>query len=290
MFPKCFSLIFASLTLSLQPLIAQKESAQDRSIPKTDPLFSGLHTLSIHVRDTITHDSVFHFLADELNLPVYYYPLTMGKRKYAGLYAGNLVLEPCGPYSNFFYASDDFRAIFFGLTFEPYKSIFHTANALLERKISFEAGDNYVYLKDSLLCGENITISFMDKGDERTGDIRKKDSLRHELTTRSKNELGIEYIKEIQIGYKDNAGLERWKKFLSPNEMAYNEIGMLSNLLEIHFVNSNIKEVQSITFKVRSLEKARQYLEKNNLFGRITADKIQLNTFRTFGLSIFISE
>ena len=137
---------------------AQKESAPESIIDKTIPLFSGLHTLSIHVRDTITHDSVFHFLADKLKLPVYYYPVTSGQRKYAGVYAGNLVLEPCGPYSNFSYATDDFRAIFFGLTFEPFESISLSAMGLTDRKINHQAGDSYIYLQnDSTLCGDNIT-------------------------------------------------------------------------------------------------------------------------------------
>ena len=283
-------LIITSLIISLQPLIAQDGSARDTSIPKTDPVFSGLHTLSIHVRDTITHDSVFRFLADKLKLPVYYYPLSYGKRKYAGVYAGNLVLEPCGPYSNFKYASNDFRAIFFGLTFEPYKSTSHTANELAGRRISIEAGEDYIYLKDSVLCGENITISFMDKGNDRINDKRTMDSLRYAMTTNPDNELGIEYISEIQIGYKDNSNLMKWKEFMSPLKLADNEIWEESNLPEIHMYKSDIKEVKSITFKVRSLEKAKKYLVNNNLSGRITSDKIQLNTAMTFGLTIFISE
>jgi hypothetical protein len=283
-------LIITSLIISLHTLIAQEGSTHDFSIPNSDPVFSVLHTLSIHVRDTITHDSVFLFLTDKLKLPVYYSPIIYGKRKYAGVYAGNLVLEPCGPYSNFKYASNDFRAIFFGLTFEPYKSISQTANGLATKKISSEVGEDYIYLKDSLLCGENITISFMDKGDERANDKLKMEILRYALTTRPENELGIEYISEIQIGYKDNYNLMKWKEFMSPLKLADSETLEGNNLPEIHFCKSNIKEVQSITFKVRSLEKAKKYLANNNLLGRTTSDKIQLNTARTFGLTIYISE
>jgi hypothetical protein len=44
--------------------------------------------------------------------------------------------------------------------------------------------------------------------------------------------------------------------------------------------------VQSITFKVKSLEKAKRYLLKNNLAGSFIDNKIQLNKSKTFGLSI----
>jgi len=272
--------------------LAQKESAQSTEIAKTNVLFSGLHTLSIHIRDTITHDSVFHFLTDKLKLPVYYYPLSYGKRKYAGVYAGNLVLEPCGPYSDYSYAAEDFRAIFFGLTFESFESLSTASMDLAHRKIQHQLlGDGAIYLqKDSALCGDNITISFMDKKDARTIDKRIIDSLQNAIKADTENEPGIEYVKEIQIGYNDSCNLQKWKELIKPLELTDNGIWKESKTLELHFIRSNIKEVQSITFKVRSLEKAKLYLLKNNLIGNIIDNKIQLNKAQSFGLSMYLTE
>lgn len=314
-FLKYLSLILLGLMMLFQTNLAQKESAGDPVIPKYIPLFSGLHTLSIHVRDTITHDSVFHFLVDKLKLPVYYYPVTYDKRKWVGVYAGNLVLEPCGPYSNYLYGSNNFRAIFFGLTFEPYQSISLSAMGLNNRKINHQDGDTYIYLqKDSILCGDNITVSLMDRGVIKTFDKRIMDSLRYAMNgnTETKykvfsdrdngemptsytcvnyyNELGIEYVKEICIGFKDPSNLQKWKELISPFKLIDNEIWKVSNLLEFHFIKSNIKEVQSITFKVKSLEKAKQYSVKNNLFGSFVDNKIQLDKAQAFGLSIYLTE
>jgi hypothetical protein len=298
----------------LQNNLAQKETAQDSIVTQTIPLFSELHTLSIHVRDTITHDSVFHFLVDKLKLPVYYYPVTFGKRKYVGVYAGNLVLEPCGPYTNYSYGSNNFRAIFFGLTFEPFESISLSAKGLTDRKINHQSGDTYIYLqKDSALCGDNITISFMDRGLIKTMDKRIMDSLRYAMNADTEkkykvferidgeipsnytsvkyyNELGIEYVKEICIGYKDISNLQKWKELFSPYKLTDKEIWKESNLIEFHIIKSNIKEVQSITFKVKSLEKAMHYLLKNNLFGSHVDNKIQLDKAQAFGLSIYLTE
>lgn len=313
-FRKFFSFILFGLMMSLQNNLAQKEAFRNTILPGTVPLFSGLHTMSIHVRDTITHDSVFKFLVDKLKLPVYYYPLTYGKRKYVGVYAGNLVLEPCGPYANYLYNSDNFRAIFFGLTFEPYESIPMSSMGLINRKINHEAGDTYIYLhKDSVLCGDNLTISLMDRGLLKTMDKSIMDSLRYamnaeteikykvfertdgEIPTKYKsvdyyNELGIEYVKEICIGYKDNPNLQKWKRLISPLELQSKEIWKVNDLLEFHFIKSNIREVQSITFKVKSLEKAKQYSIENNLFGRFVDNKIELDEAKTFGLSIYLTE
>ena len=249
-----------------------------------------------------------HFLVYKLKLPVYYYPVKYGKRKWGGVYAGNLVLEPCGPYSDFLYASNDFRAIFLGLTFEPFKSISLSDSGLTGRKIYHFTGDTYIYLhKDSALCGDNITISFMDRGLIKALDKRIMDSLRYVMNADTEkkykvferiddeiptsytsvnyyNELGIEYVKNICIGYKDISGLQKWEEFISPLELTDNEKWEYSNLLEFQLIKSNIKEVHSITFKVKSLESAKRYLLKNNLFGNFVDNKIQLDKAQAFGL------
>ena len=273
-----------------QNSLSQAEVHQKLVNPKTIPLFSRFHTLSIHVRDTITHDSVFHFLVDRLNLPVYYYPNKYGTRKYAAVYAGNLVLEPCGPYSDFSYASDDFRAIFFGLTFEPFESIPLSARGLADRKIRHETGDSYIYIKDSTLCGDNITISLLDKVQGRIEDKRIMDSLLFVMSENTENDPGIEYVKEIRIGYKDHTNLQNWKGLISPDKLINNKTWAESTILGFHFVKSRIKEVQGITFKVKSLEKAKQYLLKNNLLGGYVDNKIILNKKQAFGLQICLTE
>ena len=189
---------------------------------------------------------------------------------------------------NFSYSSDNFRAIFFGLTFEPFKSIPLSAKGLVDRKIPHEEGDTYIYIKDPKLCGENITISFIGQGKIEYNRIFDSSSLA--MTKDSGNELGIEYIKEIRIGYKDNTNLKKWKELISPDKLVNNKKWAESNILEFHFIKDRIKEVQSITFKVKSLEKAKQYLLKNNLLGDYIDSKIIINKTQAFGLQIFITE
>jgi hypothetical protein len=269
---------------------SQTKDPGTQKSPEEIPLFSAFHTLSIHVRDTITHDSVFHFLVEKLKLPVYYYPVNYGTTKYAGVYTGNLVLEPCGPYTRFAYASKNFRALFFGLTFEPFQTIALTSKRLVDKKITHEIGDRFIYLRDSALSGENITMSFMDKGQRKLEDKRIRDSLQLVLTKATGNELGIEYVKEIWIGYKDNSNLQKWKELIQPDKLSRNKIWAESNLLEFHLIKDKIKEVKGITFKVRSLEEAKKYLLENNLFGDYIESKIVLNKSQTFGLQICITE
>ena len=183
---------------------------------------------------------------------------------------------------------------------------------LTNRKINHQA--DISLQKDSALCGDNITISFMDRGLRKTIDKRIMDSLRYAMNADTEkiykvfpdridgemptsytsvnyyNESGIEYVKDICIGYRDTSNLQKWKELISPFELIDNEIWKESNLLEFHIIKSNIKEVQSITFKVKSLEKAKRYLVKNNLFGSFVDSKIQLDKAQAFGLSIYLTE
>jgi hypothetical protein len=157
-----------------------------------------------------------------LKLPAYYYPSSSGKRKYAGIYVSNVVLEPCGPNTNIFYATKDFRAIIFGLTFESSKLVSQVTNDVAAREIQNKViGDQFIYISDTILCGDNITISFMDKKD-KIHDRKKLDSLRNVLIRKSRNELGIEYVKEIQIGYKNSCDLNKWTELINPSRLNNN--------------------------------------------------------------------
>jgi hypothetical protein len=287
---KHFSLILLGTIVISETDFAQTKPDNGTNTIIANPMVSSLHTLSIHVRDTITHDSVFHFFIDKLKLPVYYYPVRYGQRKYAGIFTGNLVLEPCGPYSNFKYASNNFRAIFFGLTFETAKTTSNSQSGLVTRHIEHQVdGTDFIYLTDTLLCKNNITISLMDRSD-KIKDKAKRDSLQASMIANVDNELGIENVKELWIGYTDEPNLQKWKDFIQPSELINNEVWKNGILPEIHFIKSNIKEVNGIVFEVKSLEKAKRYLLKNQLLGSIHDKKIELQKSQTYGLSIFLTE
>lgn len=253
------------------------------------PVLAALHTLSIHVQDTLTHDSVFRFLSEKLKLPVYYHPLMLGERKYAGVYAGNLVLEPCGPYTNFKYASAQFRSLFFGFTFEPSVSISLAAQQLSQKAIGHQVmSDEYIYFNDSSLCGQNTTLSLMNKH-EKQADKVKMDSLQSVLILET-NPMGIEYVKEIRVGYTSNIQFQKWQQLFEPLLIQNQQIQLPNHGLMLQFVKSQIKEVPGIVFKVKSLAKAKQYLESNGLATKILNRTIELNRAQTVGLSIYLTE
>jgi len=279
--------IFDSLRFQLQEHIRQggRVPWQEGSQSGSSPIISGMHTLSIHVRDTLTHDSVYQFLINKLKLPVYYTPITYGQTRYGGVYAGNMVLEPCGPYPKNKYACNDFRAIFYGMNFETQDSLSFMASILKSRSIKHLANNGSIYIRDSTLCHQNSFIGLYE-----VNDIIIRDSLQHMLNMESLNGPGIEYIKAIEVGYSDNVNYRRWNDFLSPTHIDDDNYYQINDTLEIQFTKSNIKEVKAITFKVKSLEDAASYFQSNDLFGSYIEEIILLDKSKTFGLQIYITE
>jgi len=243
-------------------------SAGCRSIPQSTPVFTKIHTVSIHVKDHAIHKEVTKFLREDLQLPLVYEPVTQGQRRYVGLWAGNLVLEPCGPYPNIKYATPDFRAIFCGLTFEAYTSSKQSTEELEDRGISHKPLGNFVIINDPNLCEGNLVASIMDNPG-RVQERLKHKALTSQLKENQGGPLGVEYVSEIEVSYTDSQDMDVWEVFLAP----YRTIGpnqwQLSEGPAIRLSKSETKEIKSVVFKVTSLEDAVRYLKAQDLLGPI---------------------
>jgi hypothetical protein len=250
------------------------------------PILSKIALLSIHVSSIAIHDSVFHFLTDKLGLSVKYYPEMMAERRYAAVYAGNLYLEPCGPFTNFTYASKNFKAIFFGLNCDSKLSKSSIAGELTGKNIKIDKS-NAIQVNDSSLIKPNIYLNIVSHPVSKR---KVEDSLRSVMLDNNKNSLGIERVKEIRVGYKDNDGLEKWKDFIKPSVLSGDRLWNLNEGPSVRFVKSNIREVNAIVFKVKSLKKAKSYLVENEVLGVANGNEIELDKSKTFGLSIFLNE
>jgi hypothetical protein len=267
----------------------QKTIAQpirEDGISSYAPVISRIAVLSIHVRDTMVHDSVFHFLTDKLGLSVEYYPVIWAGRKYAGVYAGNMYLEPCGPFSNFSYASKNFKAIFFGVNCESERSLISIREDLGNRKIAIEQTET-IQITDSAFIRQNIYFSISSN---KLSERKTEDSLRTVMLRNNSNSLGIERIKEIRIGYAGESALVKWQELLNPAVETLEGLWNISEDQSIRLVKSAINEVNGIVFQVESLRKAKSWLIENNLLGNTRKDEIELNPLKTFRLRILIQE
>ncbi|MHC4518458.1 MAG: nucleoside hydrolase [Planctomycetota bacterium] len=260
-----------------------------RTEQNTAPVVSRVHTVSIHVKDHDAHEGVYRFLRDDLQMPVVYTPVVYGERRYVGLWAGNLVLEPCGPYPNITYATPDFDAMFYGITFEAYESSAQSAVHLDERGIEHEPPYAFVVISDPNVCGQNLIVSIMDnpgRDKERT----KHQALTSELRNNQGGPLGIQYVEEIRVGYTDAQDVAKWKTLLAPFRQRRGRRWQLDSGPALHLVESDLMEISAVVFKVASLESAVRYLQAKNMLGRRSDNHVTVKTPNDWDFTIVLQE
>lgn len=253
------------------------------------PIFTKIHTVSIHVKDHVVHDAAYRFLKDELQLPVVYPPLTHRERKYAGLWAGNLVLEPCGPFADITYATPDFTAMFYGITLESYKTSELSSAELDQRRIEHEPPYAFVIISDPNLCGENLIVSIMNNQDRDQEQV-KHEALTSQLRDNNGGPLGIRYVEEIQVGYTDQQNFEKWKTLLSPFKQVDRHKWQFGNGPGIRLVESELKQIVAVVFKVVSLESAVDYLETNGMLGDRNQNSVKVKLPDSWSFTIVLQE
>lgn len=253
------------------------------------PVVTKVHTVSIHVKDHAVHEGVYRFLKETLGLPEVYAPMTYGQRRYAGLWAGNLVIEPCGPYSNMTYATPDFTAMFYGITFEAYESSTQSAAELDRRGIEHEPPYAFVVISDPNLCGEDLIVSIMDNPD-RDQERAKHDLLTAQLGANHGGPLGIQYVQEIQVGFTDERNVEKWEALLTPLRRLGGRGWRLGDGPAIRLVKTDLKEIKAVVFKVASLDSAIRYLEAEKMLGDRYQDGVKVRTPGPWEFTIVLHE
>jgi len=249
------------------------------------PAVSWLHTLSIHVRSHAIHDSLHALLAETLQLPRTYEPVQYGDKKYVAVWAGNIALEPCGPYPPEDYLSTDFEAMFYGLTFAVWESVPASAAALDARGIGHAAPTDIVRIEDEDLRAPNVYVGIGYGGDPE--DVREPHSV---FEARKGGPLGVVRVDEIRVGHSDEANLRKWVAFLEPHDRVGERAFQVADGPVLRFVDNDVKQVLGITLKVRSLEAATAFLRDEGLLGDVAAGSVELDRGRTHGLHIAVRE
>jgi hypothetical protein len=244
--------------------------------------------LTIHVSDTNTHEGVFRFLTDVLKLPVEYYPEFVGGRRYAGVFAGNMFIEPCGPFSNMRYPTKDFRALFYGLNCVSDQLPADVLARLEGSRISYEKVSPQTFLIQEPAVADGIYFAIVGRGQDTPAKDNRA-SLRAALEATNSLGPGLDSIKEIWLGYTEPGQLRGWGRLLRKELNENNGVCQLSNEQAIRFVASDTRGVRAIVFKTRSLDRARSYFEQTKCFGRWVDGRVELDKAKTFGLTIYVS-
>ena len=228
----------------------------------------------------------FSFLTDDLKLPVAWEYKNYENFMSGGVFCGNINLESI---STDLVNTD---SAICGIAFEPEFSTEETICELDHQFISHGFPvimDSYVrttindILPDSWIffCEYLIDKEKLKKSRE----IKQK-----ELNKRDGGALGIEHVLEVTIKIKTETFIEKWKRLIPLNKSAEDIYIYSESSPNIHFIKSDKNEIESITFKVKSLEKARNFLAVNNMLGSESIDSISTDPENTYGVLFKFSE
>jgi len=269
-------------------------STQKSNLPATTPVFSRIHTVSIHVRDFQTFNSVFRLLNDDMKLPKKWgqewTPQTEAKRMYAGFWAGNMCIEPCGPYDTDEF-EDDASAMFFAITFLPFESSQASAAELARRGLTHDGRKVYLSLTDPYLSGGNRGVCIMDVGPED----REKDNARHaelqtEFAAAKGGPLGLVGVEEILVRYTSDESRRRWVRLLEPARPNAENLWRLGDGPAIRLIKDSRTGMAGLVLKVRSVATATRVLKDRGMLGKTRDGQVQIRKDKTSGLAIFLRQ
>lgn len=238
---------------------------------------------------------LFDVLTGTLRLPVAYPLRTESGSTTAGVGAGNVSIELFRPAD----AGDRPgtgrpRARFTGLAFEPYQPLAQTLPELQARGIACAPPQSYastlpdgsqgtlwttVVLPQLSNSGLSVFLSEYNRAFLNV-EVRRK-QWGGELALSKGGPLGFESVREIIIGTrspeKDGAV---WQKLSLP----------AGDGPEIHLIKSGTEGIQRIVLKVKSLERAKDYLRAQRWLGAVSENEAAIAASAVQGLSIRLLE
>jgi len=268
--------------------------AAQSDLPAPTPIFSRIHTVSIHVRDFQTFNRAFHFLSDDLKLPKKWgqewTPGAEAKRMYAGFWAGNICIEPCGPYDADDFESDA-RAMFFAITFLPWESSEASVRELDRRALTHNGQKVFLSVTDPHLSGGNRGVCIMDVGrEDREKDNAQEAELQTEFAAAQGGPLGLMGVEEILVRYTGGEGRRRWERLLEPVRPEAENLWRLGDGPAIRLVKDSRTGLAGVVWKVRSLATATSVLRDSGMLGEVQDRQVQIAEEKTCGLTIFLRE
>jgi hypothetical protein len=241
---------------------------------------------------------LYGFLTEELKLPV-----AWAFREYegfasGGVFFGNVNLEALVMSQDKLSTPSKIA----GIAFEPSQPTEKVVEELRRRQITFDEPRTYEFgpekskikmwtttILNDFLPGSVVFICEYHPGFFNPPAWRK--SLQKKLKEIKGGPLGIEYVIELELRFKDKEkALQKWQKLLSPHLFSSDNCFVIGDGPKLSMMQSDKNYIHSIKIKVKSLDIAREFLSSQGLLGQDNRHSIQLNANKTFGILFEIME
>lgn len=227
----------------------------------------------------------FNFLSNDLKLPVVWGYETYENFETGGVLAGNVNIESLD------YEQRSNDSTISGIAFEPTLSTEETVKEMDAREINHYPVLNTSYGKvtglKNLLPNHNI---FFCEYTEAEAIKEKKKLKEQELNDLNGGTLGIQNVINVIIKFNAIALIHEWKKLLQLEQVSSTEYLYSESSPNIVFIKSDINKIESIKFKVNSLDQVRSYLAQHNMLGAEYGDTVSTNISESYGVLFQFSE
>jgi hypothetical protein len=241
---------------------------------------------------------LYDFLTQELKLPV-----AWAYREYegfasGGIFFGNVNLEALVMNQDNLSTPSKIA----GMAFEPAGLTSEVIEELKQRQIAYDEPRTYEFgpeqskikmwtttILTDILPGSVVFICEYHPGLFNPPAWRK--TLQKQLIEINGGPLGIEYVKEVELRISDKEKvLKKWQSLLSPHLLSPDSCFDIGDGPRLCMVESDKDSIYSIKIKVRSLDKAREFLSSRGLLGQDKKVSIILNPEKTYGILFEILE
>jgi hypothetical protein len=233
----------------------------------------------------------FHFFKDAFHLPVVWDYLPWGNFSSGGLTLGNAVIE-------FVKSEHSTQTGFAGIGLQPHGSAENTIATLNAANVIHDDIIPFIFTLDNgakdtaweiahvkNMLPENVDFLFCDYKHRK--EIQKgRDDASDSLSLLNGGPLGIMGVQAIVIGCKNVAVCSNELAKLPGIKRAENNLFQFDSGPAIQLMSSDNDGIDKIVVKVSSLNKARQYLQSNNLLGTATNNSLYINSEAIEGLKI----
>lgn len=275
---------FRTRVVLLGCALASLVSGAERTGDLSGSPIEGVHWITLHTRTEARFDAVYALLHDTLGLPLLFAPERHGSRRYAGLFAGGTVIEPCGPFPASPYRTDATETRFHTLSFRSRLPANAIAAALARAELHHEPPTRAplptspLQVRVTALSSPFMPVSVSEPpptGSDNTaaaGEGGGSDTL-------------IAGLAEVHVGYSSAERLARWQAVAG--RAADSELSFSKGPV-VRLVAADRDEILGLVFETPSIEAARRRLVEKNVAFVETAEGLSIASGHTGGARLML--
>jgi hypothetical protein len=239
-------------------------------------------------------EKLFHFLQEDLKLPVVWAFQDYGDFASGGLSLGNVVFEV----ARFGNPASVSTAVFWGIAFEPYDDAQSVTNWLKEKKIPYSGPQRFPTSGDAIFW-ENVSLSALmpDNASIFICDYKQREQVRQGrasatqiLSQHEGGPLGIKGVDYLVLGSADvKESINSWSSLIGPERVDAEMLRFIEGP-DIRIISSEHEGFLAIALSVASLEGAASYLKSHNLIGSEESSSVSIAPAKLQGLHISLVE